>query len=323
MSNRYSSSVMVLAVLMAVPLAAGLQPHVGFVAALDAAGGGAQDTRTEVTSVGGCPGPSAAFHRCALEKAKTFEPPRTPEGRPDLQGYWLSRFTQAFSVEGVSGTEPLVGDSVMPWTISPAEVVDPPDGKIPYQPWAVALGRLGQHYEKFIDPRTACGSAGVPRLALQDANQILQPWGGDHVVWLFEDHHVQRIIAMDGRPAVGQTIKMANGHSRGRWERNTLVIDVTNLNGHTWLDDAGNFYTDAAHLVERLTMIDPDTIHYEVTIEDSKVYTRPWKVAWALVRQKEPGFQLLEEACWEGERDLPRIREAGYTPFFGETWRGR
>lgn len=308
MNTRSAGSMIALAVMMAMPLAAGAR---------------GQDAERPKT-VGGCPAESqAAFHRCALDKAKTFQPPRTPEGRPDLQGYWHSRLTQPFSVEGVSGTEPLVGDFIMPWALAPAEIVDPPDGKIPYQPWAAALGRLGQHYEKYIDPRTACSPGGVPRLALQDANQILQPWGADHVLWLFEDHHVYRVIAMDGRPPVGDAIKLLNGHSRGRWEGNTLVIDVTNVNGHTWLDDSGNFYTDAVHLVERLTMIDPDTIHYDVTVEDPKTYTRPWKLVWALVREKEPGFQLLEEACWEGERDLGRIREAGYRYYFGETWRGR
>jgi hypothetical protein len=274
--------------------------------------------------IGGCPGTgSAAFHKCALEKAKTFTPPRTPSGRPNLQGYWRSRLTQAFSVEGVSGSEPLVGDRIMPWTIAPPEIVDPPDGKIPYQTWAAPLGRIGTHYYKFIDPRTTCAAAGVPRLALQDANQILQPPTDDHVLWLFEDHHVQRVIAMDGRPPLGAGIKLYNGESRGRWEGNTLVIDVRNLNGHNWLDDSGNFYTDTAHLVERLTMIDQDTIHYQVTFEDPRVYTRPWTVAWALVREKEQGFELFEEACREGERSLDRIRESGVRYYFGDTWKGR
>jgi hypothetical protein len=282
----------------------------------------AQDPAPPAT-VGGCPGTPAAFHRCAIEKAKTFNPPRTPSGKPDLHGYWRSRLAQAFSVEGVSGSEPLVGSLVMPWTVAPAMVVDPPDGKIPYQPWAVTVGRIGQNYEKYIDPRTACGSGGVPRLALQDANQILQPAGDDFVLWLFEDHHVYRSIAMDGRPPLATAIKVTNGDSRGRWEGNTLVIDVTNLNGHTWFDDAGNFYTDAAHLIERLTLIDRDTIHYAVTVQDPKVYTRPWTLTWALVRAAEPGFELLEEACREGERDLPRIREAGFTHYFGATWKGR
>ena len=191
-------------------------------------------------------------------------------------------------------------------------IVDPPDRKIPYQPWAVAVGRIGQNHDKYIDPRTACGSGGVPRLALQDPSQIIQPWGDDHVLWLFEDHHVHRVIATDGRPAIGNNVKLWNGSSRGRWEGNTLAIDVTNLNGYTWFDDSGNFYTDAAHLVERLTLVDPDTIHYQVTVEDPKAYTRPWTLVWALVRQKEPGFELMEEACIEGEHDLPRIKEQGF-----------
>jgi hypothetical protein len=240
-----------------------------------------------------------------------------------MQGYWTSRLANPFSVEGVSGTEPLVGDLVMPWTIEPGMIVDPLGGKIPYQPWAAAVGRIGENYNAYIDPRAACGPGGVPRLALQDVNQILQPEGDGHVLWLFEDHHVNRTITMDARPAVGEDIKLWNGYSRGRWEGNTLVVDVTNLNGYTWLDDSGNFYTDAAHLVERLTLVDADTIHYEVTVEDPNAYTRPWKLAWALVRQTIPGFELLEEACWEGERNLPGMHEAGYKYYLGESWRGR
>jgi hypothetical protein len=273
--------------------------------------------------VGGCPPEPLAFHQCALEKAKTFTPPRTPSGKPDLQGYWRPAIAQAFSNEGVSGSEPLVGSLVMPWEKAPPMIVDPPDRKIPYQPWAVPIGRIGVNHNKYIDPRTACGSGGVPRVVLQDPNQILQPLGDQYVLWLFEDHHVQREIAMDGRPPLGGNIKVTNGDSRGRWDGNTLVIDVNNLNGYNWLDDSGNFYTDSAHLVERLTLIDPDTIHYEVRLEDPKVYTRPWTMVWALVREKGPGFELLEEACREGEHDVQRLREAGAQYYFGDPWRGR
>ena len=118
----------------------------------------------------------------------------------------------------------------------------------------------------------------------------------------------------------GKNIKTFHGDAVGRWEGNTFVIDVTNLNGYTWFDDSGNFHTDAAHLVERLTMIDTDTIHYEMTFEDPKAYTRPWTMAWALVREMQPGFELLEEACWEGERDVPRFRKQGFRLYFGEPW---
>ena len=295
----------------------------GVVLALTIAGASlaAQDGKPK--TVAGCPAEPATFHTCALGKAKTFTPPRTRSGKPDLQGYWRGQLAQSFSVEGVSGSEPLVGSGVMPWEISPPMIVDPADRKIPYQAWAIPIGRIGVNYHQFVDPRTACGSGGVPRLALQDASQILQPDGDQFLVWLHEDHHVQRIIAMNGRPPLGSDVKMTNGDSRGRWDGDTLVIDSANFNGYNWFDDSGNFYTDTVHLVERLTMIDRDTIHYEVRVEDPKVYTRPWTLVWALVREKEPGFELLEEACREGQRDLDTLLQSGMKFYFDKPWQGR
>jgi len=283
----------------------------------------AAQTPVRPPTLAGCPTENLAFHTCALQKATTFSPPRTPSGRPDLQGYWRSQLTQAFSVEGVAADDPLVKDPIMPWDAAPPEVVDPATRKIPYQPWAAAIGSRGVNFSQYVDPRSTCSTGGIPRLALQDASQILQPPTDDHVLWLHDDHHQFRVIAMDQRPGVGRDVKTWNGLSRGRWDANTLVIETTNLNGYTWIDDSGNFFTDTARLTERLTMIDPDTIHYETTFDDPAVYTRPWRLAWALVREKEPGFQLLEEACREGERSLGRIREQGYKFYFGAPWRFR
>ena len=271
----------------------------------------------------GCPTENLAFHTCALQKARTFTPRRTPSGKPDLQGYWRSLLTQSWTVEGVGPDDPLAKDPFQPWIPSAPEIVEPADRKIPYQPWAAALGRRGVHFKQYIDPRTTCSTGGIPRLALQDASQILQPPTDDHILWLHDDHHQFRIIAMGQRPDVGKDVKLWNGLSRGRWEGNTLVVETTNLNGYTWIDDAGDFYTDTARLTERMTMIDPDVIHYEVTIEDPTAFTRPWKVAWALTREKEQGFELIEEPCREGDRSLPNLLDMGWKFYFGTTWRNR
>ena len=257
---------------------------------------------------GGCPAKPADFHTCAVEKAKTFTPPRAPDGRPDFQGYWRGRPGSAgYSIEAIPEDDPLANHPLTRWTPGPTQIVDPPDGKIPYQPWAAKIGRRGGvNFEKYIDPRTACGPAGIPRNQ-EGLGQILQPTGGDTVMWIFEDQAGTnyRTIAIDGRPHVGDSIKTPNGNSIGRFEGNSFVIDTTNLSANIWLDDAANFYTDAAHLVERLTMIDQNTIHYQVTLEDPKAYTRPWTMAWPLTREVQPGFELLEVACREGERVLP------------------
>ena len=273
-------------------------------------------------SIGGCPGDVLLFHNCAQEKAKTFNPPRTPRGTPDLQGYWRAVLTSDFSVEGVTDAEPRTRDAIMPWTVAPPMVVDPPDRRIPYQPWAAKLGRKGVHYEQYVDPRTACGTGGVGR-AVPGAYQFIQSESDGHVLWLYDDQNVSRFIPTDGRPHIGKDIKLLQGDSVGRWEGTSLVVDVTNLKGFTWLDDAGNFYTDAAHIVERLTMIDPDTIHYQLTLEDPTAYTRPWTMSWAFGREKQASYELLEVACWEGERDVPLLLKLGFRRYFGQSWRER
>ena len=243
--------------------------------------------------------------------------------KPDLQGYWRPAIAQAFSNEGVSGSEPLVGSLVMPWEKAPPMIVDPPDRKIPYQPWAVPIGRIGVNHNTYIDPRTACGSGGVPRVVLQDPNQILQPVGDQYMLWLFEDHHVQREIAMDGRPPLGGNIKVTNGDSRGRWDGNTLVIDVNNLNGYNWLDDSGNFYTDSRAPGRAPDADRPGHDPLRSQARGPEGVLRPWTMVWALVREKGPGFELLEEACREGEHDVQRLREAGARTTSGDPWRGR
>jgi hypothetical protein len=109
---------------------------------------------------------------------------------------------------------------------------------------------------------------------------------------------------------VPDSIHLFEGDSRGHWEGDTLVVDVTNQHGRTWFDMAGNFHSDAIHVVERYTPVDADTFRYEATIEDTKVYTRPWKIAFDVGRNRAPSYELMEYACVEGERDLEHYVES-------------
>jgi hypothetical protein len=191
-------------------------------------------------------------------------------------------------------------------------IVDPADGKVPYQPWAAAKrAEIKENYKdpkpEHLDPDARCFLSGVPRIEYDPPGpfQILQPPG--YVVMLYEINNASRIILLDARPHIGENIKLFMGDSRGHWEGNTLVVDVTNNNDRTWFDIVGTFHSDALHVVERWTFVDADTINYEATIEDPKVFTRPWKMAFPLARNKEKGYELMEFACHEGERDAQTL----------------
>ena len=252
----------------------------------------------------GCPTKDpAVFHKCATERMKTFSPPRTPDGKPDMQGIW-SRTHFAQDIEEHPDVIEVDAEKSM--------IVDPPDGKIPYLPWAAAQRK--ENFAKYISPPTFCFPSGIRYIHFGDT-QILQDPGA--VVFMQERVHDYRVIPTDGRPHVGRDMKLWKGDSIGRWEGNTLVVDVTNFNGLTWFDHAANFATDAIHITERFTMVDANTIHYEATIEDPAVYTRPWKMSMALKREREKGFEFMEEACHEGIRDLPQFYRQGFRRYPG------
>jgi hypothetical protein len=255
----------------------------------------------------GCSLEPAAFHACALKKTKAFEPPKTPDGRPNFQGYWERSVTSQDIEEHGSGFGQQAGPSL---------VIDTPDRKIPYQPWALEL--RNDMVERYISPLASCFPPGVPRhVYAPAAHQILQTPG--YVVHVLEYSHSYRVIPTEAAPHVPAAIKLFQGDSRGRWDGNTLVVDLTNSNGMTWLDNAGNFYSDALHVVERFTMVDANTIHYEARIEDPKVYTRPWTIAFALTRNDESGFELLEQACHEGNYSIENSLSIGLKPYRGVT----
>jgi hypothetical protein len=255
----------------------------------------------------GCPLEPVKFHACALPKMKAFSPSRTADGRPDMQGYWERAFTSQDIEAHTAGFGIQAGPSL---------VVDTPDRRIPYQPWALELRK--EMVQRFISPLASCFPPGVPRHVIAPAShQILQMPG--YVVHLLEYSHAYRIIPTAAGPHIPNSVRLWQGDSRGRWEGNTLVVDVTNANGLAWFDNAGNFFSDAVHVVERFTLVDADTIHYEARIEDPKVYTRPWTMVSALTRNREPGFELLEQGCHEGNRAVEGGQSVGLKPFPGVT----
>jgi len=89
------------------------------------------------------------------------------------------------------------------------------------------------------------------------------------------------------------------GYSVGRWEGDTLVVDVKDFTDATWFDRSGNFHSDALHVTERYSAMGRDAIRYEATIEDPQVFTRPWKISMPLYRRLEPNAQLMDFRCVE------------------------
>ena len=252
-----------------------------------------------------------------------WQPPRTPDGQPDMQGLWrsgelLEQVGSAFSLEGDHSrwqAEFSIGTLTPPTTPLPTFIIDPADGKIPYQPWAAVkriefiANMMAPTKLEHIDPHARGWLDGVPRNNhVPGEVQILQVPG--YVVMLYESNHAYRVVPLDGRSHIGENIKLFMGDSRGRWEGNTLVVNVTNQNDRTWLDLL-SFHGDGLHVVERWTLVSPDRIDFEATFEDPSMFTRPWTIAYHFNRDKTEGYEFWEDARHEGERDAERILRGG------------
>jgi len=236
--------------------------------------------------------------------ARAYTPPRTPDGQPDIQGFWnpVGTFYNIQDLEFQALYQNFKPD---PAQRGKSLVVDPPDGKIPYQPWAAEKVKLVlEHHAdptpQFLDPNARCFLQGVPRHLNNREFEIFQPPG--HVVIFNMAHHTYRAIPLNAGPHIPDGVKLWMGDSRGRWEGNTLVVDVANNNDRTWFDVVGSFHSDALHVAERFTPVSADTIAYQAVITDPKVYTRPWTFALSLNRIRDYGAELWEEACHENNQ---------------------
>jgi len=170
------------------------------------------------------------------------------------------------------------------------------DGQIPYKPEALAIKKRNADNWIDRDPEIKCYLPGIPRaMYMPYPFQITQSATKVHMA--FEFTATARTVHLD--KVEGPPDETWMGHSVGRWEGDTLVVDVTNFNDNTWFDRAGNYHSNELKLVERFTLLTPDVIRYEVTIEDPKVFMRPWSIAMPIYRRMEPNMRLLEFRCTE------------------------
>jgi hypothetical protein len=226
--------------------------------------------------------------------------PRTADGKPDLSGIWqvldnsldgnIEPHAASYGVHGGQGA-----------------IVDPPDGKIPYLPTALAK-RQENYNNRAKDPVAYCFKPGVPRITyIPFPFQITQT--PKMIQISYEFVHNYRSIYINGSDHL-PGIDFFNGDSRAKWEGDTLVVDVAAFNDDpqhpTWFDSTGNYHSDALHVVERWTRNSPDAMVYRATMEDPKVFSRPWTIEVLLYRHQEPNFRIMEYECQMFKEKLVR-----------------
>jgi hypothetical protein len=236
----------------------------------------------------------------AYSQTPTYKAPRTADGKPNLNGIWQAMNTANWDLEGHSARAGLVvalgAVGAEPGGLGVVE-----GGEVPYLPAAKAKRKQNFDTRLTSDPEIKCYLPGVPRAAYMPYPfQIFQSNKAITIAYEYAGAF-RNINLKDPGPAPADSWM---GQSFGHWEGDTLVVDVTGLDERTWFDRAGNYHSDALHVVERYTPLGPDTLSYEATIEDPKVFARPWKISMPLYRHVEKNAQLLEFKCVEFVEEL-------------------
>jgi hypothetical protein len=232
--------------------------------------------------------------------AEVYKAPRTVDGKPNLNGIWQAVNTANWNIqEHVAQSGPVVALGAAGAAPAGLGVVE--GNELPYLPAAAAKKKENFENRLTADPEIKCYLPGVPRATYMPFPfQIVQM--PKNILIAYEYAGATRTIYMDNVPA--NPVDSWMGHSVGHWEGDTLVVDVTRLNDQSWFDRAGNFHSDALHVVERYTPATPDALTYEATIDDPKVFSRPWKMSMPLYRRLEKNAQLMEFKCVEFAEEL-------------------
>jgi hypothetical protein len=237
----------------------------------------------------------AAQAPTAQAAAPAYRAPRTADGKPNLNGIWQALNEANWDLEPHAAYQGSLLTVGAQFSVPPGiGVVE--GGTIPYKPEALAKKKENFANRAKADPEVKCYMGGVPRSTyLPYPFQIIQ--GSGTIMMAYEFAGAVRTINM-GKPTEPPTDSWM-GWSNGRWEGETLVVDVTGLNDQTWFDRAGNYHSDMLHVVERYTPRSADSLTYEATIEDPQTFTRPWKISMVLYKRAEKGAQLMEYKCPE------------------------
>jgi hypothetical protein len=236
----------------------------------------------------------------AMAAAAGSDIPRRADGKPNFDGVWQAINAANWALEphnAAQGTVPLTGAI---GAVSPGRgVVE--GGSIPYLPSALKQRNENYAHRLTEDPEAKCFLPGVPRATyIPHPFQFIQ--SDKEIMILYEYAGAVRTVYMADQ--IEAPVDSWMGWSNGHWDGDTLVVDVTGLNGQSWLDRAGDYASDSLHVVERYTMIDRDHIQYEATLTDPTVFSRPWKISMPLYRRIEPDAQLMEFKCVEFAEDV-------------------
>jgi hypothetical protein len=219
--------------------------------------------------------------------------PKAADGHPDLSGVWQAMNTAHWNLEPHTSAYPVVTELGAQFAVPPGlGVVD--GGAIPYLP--AARAERDKHFANRLadDPEGKCYLGGVPRSTYMPYPfQIFQ--NKRDVIIVYQYATGFRRIFVDGKDEAPLNAWM--GWSNAHWEGDTFVVEVTGLNGQTWLDRAGNYFSDNAKVVERYTPMGPNHMRYEATIEDATVFSRPWKIRMPLYRVVDDNYRMLEFKC--------------------------
>jgi hypothetical protein len=249
---------------------------------------------------------AAALYACATvacvgrAQSSEYRAPRTPHGTPDLSGIWQANNTANWDLEPHPARMGPVVALAAAFSVPPGlGVVD--GGEIPYLPAALEKRNANRADWVKLDPEVKCYMPGIPRATYMPYPfQIVQ--SSDNILFTYEYASTSRIVRFNTQEKSPAPAWM--GWSVGRWDGETLVIEVTDQMPETWFDRAGNHHSDALKVTERYTAIDANTLQYEATMEDPNTFSKPWKISMPLYRRREPNVQLMEYKCVEFTEEL-------------------